>query len=560
MTMDIKKAISEININIDSIADPAAKSIIIHLLNIIEELAKDNKILREENQKLRDEINRLKGEQGKPNIRGQSKDDKKAADFSSENERKRPNKNEHKKNKENRKIRINRSEVCKIDKEKLPVDAIFKGYSKKIVQDINITTDNIEFRKEVYYSPSLKKTFIASLPDGYDGEFGPNIRSLIISLYHDSNMTELKIVDFLKNHNIMIAPSTVSRFLTENKEDFHQEKKDIVEAGIAASEYQQMDDTSARVNGKNYVSHILCNQHFTAYFTRERKDRITILEILSQNNLMFSFNESSYALMERMGLPQKTLAKLKSYGIKESMSRQEIDTVLKKVFPDENKHKTNRRIILEASAITFYQQLANAVLLLLVDDAPQFKQITKLLALCWIHDGRHYKRLQPVINLHRKKLDGFLKKYWDYYHRLLDYKMNPKPSIAKELSNEFDELFSIKTGYKQLDERIEKTKFKKDSLLLVLNYPNLPLHNNASELGARSQARRRDISFQTKNNNGTQAKDTFMTIIETSKKLGINAFDYIRDRVSKKFEMPTLASLIKARAEEKPQVVLYDSS
>ena len=33
--MDIKKAISEIDINIDDIADSAAKSIIIHLLNKI---------------------------------------------------------------------------------------------------------------------------------------------------------------------------------------------------------------------------------------------------------------------------------------------------------------------------------------------------------------------------------------------------------------------------------------------------------------------------------------------------------------------------------------------
>jgi hypothetical protein len=557
--MDIKKAISEIELDIDSINDPAAKIIIVRLLNIIEELSKDNKSLREEVQKLRDENNRLKGEQGKPDIRGQSKDNKKTSDFSSENERKRPKKKKNKKSKKNRKIKINRKEVCKIDKDKLPSDAVFKGYLTKIVQDIDIRTDNIEFRKEIYYSPAQKKTFIASLPDGYDGEFGPKIKSLIISLYHGFKMTELNIVEFLKVHNIMIAPATVSRFLTENKDDFHQEKKDIVEAGLESSEYQQMDDTGARVNGKNHVTHILCNPFFTAYFTREHKDRLTILEILSQDNLMFAFNESSYELMEKMGLSQKSLLNLKEQSATESMSRQEIEVLLKKLFPDDKKHKTNRRIILEASAITFYQQLANAVLLLLVDDAPQFKQITKLLALCWIHDGRHYKKLEPVIDLHRIKLNEFLTRYWDYYHKLLAYKEEPNAVIAKSLSDEFDKLFSTKTGYDQLDERIEKTKLKKESLLLVLRYPDIPLHNNASELGARAQARRRDISFQTKNDNGTKAKDTFMTIIETSKKLGVNAFEYIRDRVSKKFEMPSLASLIKARTE-KPQIVLYDSS
>ena len=557
--MNTKKAISKIKIDDKLFVNSKIKQTITRLLNIIEELAKNNKILKEANQKLRNEINKLKGEQGKPDIREESKNDKKTKDFSSEKERKRSNKKKNKKGKKNHKIKTNRTEICKFDKNMLPLDAVFKGYLTKIVQDIEIKTDNIEFRKEIYYSPSQKKTFIASLPNGYTGDFGPKIKSLIIYLHNESNMTQLKIAVFLKNHNIIIAPSTVSRFLTANKDDFHQEKKDIINAGLQASEYQQMDDTGARVNGKNYFTHILCNPYFTAYFTRKNKDRFSILEILSQDKLMFLFNKASYELMEKMGISQKALSKLKSQLVKESMSRQEADVMLKQLFPDENKQKTNRRIVLEASAITFYQQSANAVLLLLVDDAPQFKQITKLLALCWIHDGRHYKKLVPVIDLHKTKLKNFLTKYWNYYRKLLDYKKESNAIMAKKLSNEFDVLFSTKTGYEQLDKRIEKTKLKKDSLLVVLNYPNIPLHNNASELGARAQARRRDISFQTKNDNGTNAKDTFMTIIETSKKLGVNAFEYIRDRVSKKFEMPSLASLIKDPIVE-PKITPYNSS
>lgn len=31
------------------------------------------------------------------------------------------------------------------------------------------------------------------------------------------------------------------------------------------------------------------------------------------------------------------------------------------------------------------------------DDAPQFKDITEELSLCWVHDGRHYKKLTPFI-------------------------------------------------------------------------------------------------------------------------------------------------------------------
>ncbi|MBP6104419.1 MAG: hypothetical protein KA508_05115 [Gammaproteobacteria bacterium] len=63
------------------------------------------------------------------------------------------------------------------------------------------------------------------------------------------------------------------------------------------------------------------------------------------------------------------------------MHQKEVDSLLKRLFPDLKKH-TNRQVILEASTIMAYQQLTYVISLLLTDDAPQFKQITELLALC----------------------------------------------------------------------------------------------------------------------------------------------------------------------------------
>lgn len=121
------------------------------------------------------------------------------------------------------------------------------------------------------------------------------------------------------------------------------------------------------------------------------------------------------------------------------------------------------------------------------------------MALCWVYDGRHYKKLSPIIPLHRMLLAAFLTKYWDYYRELLQYKENPSEAFAEILSVQFDRLFSTITGYQQLDERIQKTKNKKVALILVLQYPALPLHNNTSKLGARKQAKYCDISFHTIN-------------------------------------------------------------
>ena len=78
----------------------------------------------------------------------------------------------------------------------------------------------------------------------------------------------------------------------------------------------------------------------------------------------------------------------------------------------------------------------------------------------------------------------------------------------------------------------------------LLEHPFLPLENNSAELGTRVQARIRDINLQTVSEDGTQSKDTFATIVQTAKKLGVNIYQYIYDRVSKKFEMPSLAEII----------------
>jgi len=151
---------------------------------------------------------------------------------------------------------------------------------------------------------------------------------------------------------------------------------------------------------------------------------------------------------------------------------------------------------------------------------------------------------------HRRLLDAFLKRYWAFYKQLLDYREHPTTEDRVRLSDEFDELFSTVTGYDALDERIAKTKAKKHFLLMVLNHPEIPLHNNPAELGARRQVRKRKISLGTRTEDGTKARDTFATLAATAKKQDVSFYEYIYDRVSGAYEMPSLADLISRRAEQ----------
>ena len=85
-----------------------------------------------------------------------------------------------------------------------------------------MSTDNVQFERETYYSPSLKKTFMADLPTGYDGEFGPGIKTLVLSLYHNSNITKPGILHFLQTTGVVISATTVSRIITEDHDVFHR--------------------------------------------------------------------------------------------------------------------------------------------------------------------------------------------------------------------------------------------------------------------------------------------------------------------------------------------------
>ena len=384
---------------------------------------------------------------------------------------------------------------------------------------------------------------MADLPKGYYGEFGPNLRALIISLYHESNMTEPSIGRFLNTFKISISPASISRILTDNHEVFHQEKKDIFSAGLEMP-YQHTDDTSARVNGKNHYVHIFSSPFHTAYFTAPKKDRLTIVKILCRGELKFLFNSKSYQLMSDMGLSGKRAKQLSELNVEGEMTQTEIDALLLTMFPNLKKHKSNRRYILEATALTYYHSLPHALKHLICDDAPQFNFIAMHKSLCWIHEGRHYKKLQPIVQLNKQRLNDFQDEFWDFYQALLDYTHQPTSETSIQLEKNFDELFSRKTGYQKLDARIALTFAKKDNLLLPLSFPFLPLHNNDAEGGAQHQARLRDIHLQTKNEKGTNAKDTFATLIKTARKLKVNVFEYVKDRISEIFLMPSLADLI----------------
>ena len=557
-TSDVKAIIEQVEqLLAEEELSERAEFAIHNLLNVVEALSADKKSLADEVERLRKQL-----EQKKKSKNTSSKDDKDTAsdedstssDHSSEKRRKsgkKPKANDRRSFKD---LTIHDTVECPVDPDTLPPDAVRLQDEIVVVQDIEIKPKNTQFQRHVFYSASQQKYYRGSLPaDCNHGDFSASLRALIVSLKYCGNMSEPKIGEFLENFDVQVSAGSLSNILTKSAKLFEQEYDDLLIAGLSSTPYQQTDDTSARVKGEFWNTHILCNPFYTFYSTRPGKDRLTVLKVLQNTEtLQFRFGEATCQLLQdEFSLPQKWSEEIAALGEVE-VSETTLKLLLEGWFGQRNQQL--RTAIEHAAAIVFYRQQSSIPIVqtLVCDDAGQFKLLTDKLSLCWIHAGRHYEKLSPIVDRHAKSLDDFLNHYWAYYASLQDYRAGPTKELAEKLRLEFDELFSTQTKYAALDDRIAKTAAKKDELLTVLSLPEVPLHNNASELGARVSARRRDVSLHSRSERGVRAMDIFTTLVQTSKKLGISAFAYLRDRLSGSLEMPSLAQSILHHANPGP--------
>ncbi len=305
-------------IDLAQIEDEKMRQLVGSLLNIIEDLSANVSRLQEENQQLRDEINRLKGEQGRPDVKpNQAK--KTVADYSSEKERRQPRK--HQKKGKRAEIKIDREEVLAVDRAILPPDAEFKGHQEVVVQDIVLHTNNILFRKEKFYSASEGKTYLAPLPAGYAGTFGPNLRAQVLILHYACQMTEPKILQWLEQIGIAISEGTISNMLIKGQEMFHQEEADSYEANLSGCPWQHIDDTSTRVNGEHHYCHIVDSPLATHFQTAPAKSRLQVIRVLlNTENLTFRLNAQALQLLEKLKVPQKSIQEILTLPLEQELS------------------------------------------------------------------------------------------------------------------------------------------------------------------------------------------------------------------------------------------------
>jgi len=538
------------DLDLSGVTDPEARRILDLLRNVIEVQAAEIATVRAENQRLRDENNRLKGEQGAPTILPSKRA---ASDHASERERRagrlaRPPVPKDKRSL----IHIDRTEEREVDPALLPPDAERKGYAEFVVQDVALRTDTVLFRCAHWDAVSTGRSYQAPLPEGYQdhGHYGPGLKALALQLYDQGQMSEPKILEVLHSVGIVLSAASLATLLIVQPV-FAAEYEDIARAGLTSSPAQHIDDTSTRVDGEEEHCHILCGSLYTLYRTTPRKDRQAVLDVLRLGApRAYHLTRYAWAFLAEHRLPVAVLSALGQLPQGVDLDADTCGALLEEHVPRLGPQQ--RQHVLDAAAIGAYrvQQDVPVVEILICDDAPPFKGVTAEVALCWVHAGRHFKKLTPIFAHHRVLVETFLADFWAYYHELQAYRAAPTAAERARLDAAFDTLFARRTGYWHLDERIAKTAAKKDALLCVLDHPEILLHNNPAELGARQRVRKRDVSFGPRSRAGVAAWDVFGTITQTATKLGVNVAHYLHDRLSGTYRLPSLADLITQRATE----------
>ena len=522
------------------------------VLQSMESVWKELSEVKEENKHLKDEINRLKGEKGRPQFAPKPKLlGREEGEVLGTKKDKRGN---HKTGTNKGRLQIDQTIELKDVPVELPSDARIKFWEERIVQDVELKHHTVKYRIAVWYSASEGKTYRSLFPlDGF-GSFGPQIRGLLHLLHYECNVTQGCLESFCGSLGLDISSGSIDNILKSRGVEAVVERKEILSAGMAHSDYVQADSTGSKEKGVSLYTQIFCSPLFTAYFSNRTKSRIQVLQSLcgltELADLPVIFNEDTALLFERFNVPQRYQNALRAFLTEDGCSSiGALKGWIAKELPKLSGQKNTLAHVLDAFALAHYFQREDFPTLsaLMSDDAPEYKLLSPLHALCWVHDGRDYKKLLPQLDINRRQTDDFLNEYWGYYRKLLGYQV--LDGVAQNLQKpvldaEFERIFTQKTQYEALDKLIARTHSKKADLLPVLDHPKLPLHNNAAELAARRKVRKRDVCLHTMSAEGTRVQDAYLSIIETAKKLGVSAFEYLTDFVSGTRKMMPLSKLI----------------
>ena len=442
-----------------------------------------------------------------------------------------------------RKKELNIHKTIIIKPDNLPEQARFLGYQDYFVQELLIEPFNTRYRLARYQTPD-GDTCIGKLSfETHTGHFGHTLQSYIVYQYYHQRVTQPLIKQQLTELGIDISAGQINEILIHGKDSFHHEKNTLLTAGINNSTYIHVDDTGSRHDGQNgYCTHI-GNETFAWFASTRYKSRINFLQLLRGAAIDYTINDVALDYMKAEKLPHKPLTIIEQSN--HACFDNEEDW---KQYLQDNNIVTKRHIRIATEGVLLGTLIDSGFpidLVIVSDDAGQFDIL--LHALCWIHADRVFQRILPLNERHDKELNWVHTQIWELFYDLKQYKLEPDDSLKSAITEHFDELCRTKTSFETLNQALKRLARNKTELLLVLERPDIPLHNNLSENDIREYVIKRKISGSTRSRDGQLCRDTFVSLKKTCLKQGISFWDFINDRISNRNLIPYLSDLLEAK-------------
>jgi len=437
-----------------------------------------------------------------------------------------------------KRLTIHKTEIIKPDC--LPQGSRLLGYEDYTVQDLLIQPHNTHYRLARYKTPD-GKTVTGSLPEELKGShFGITLKSYIIYQYYHQRVTQPLILQQLSEWGIHISSGQINNILIQDKTAFHLEKDELLSAGINNSRYIHVDDTGSRHDGRNgYCTHI-GNESFAWFSSTGSKSRINFLELLCGRSMDYTINASALNYMRIQKLPQGPLNAISNCIKFICDNKEEWKGFLQHLKITNKRHV---RIATEGALLgTLSASNLSSDLVIMSDDAGQFNVL--LHALCWVHADRIFQRIVPYNDRQARDLENVQTQFWKIYKELKQYKEKPTPDLKAAIDAHFDQLCSTKTSFATLKQALKRLASNKEELLLVLERPDIPLHNNLSERDIREYVIKRKISGSTRSENGRRCRDTFASLKKTCKKQRLSFWKFLCDRLRKQNLVPYLPDLL----------------
>lgn len=340
----------------------------------------------------------------------------------------------------------------------------------KIVQGIIFVRNNIAYHGRDKQCLQCGKTYQSILPENLRGvSFDPALGSFVSFLKFGCRMTYPLLHRFFSGLGIQISYGEINELLLNNSDKLQPAIRQLKTVGLQKSKYVQSDATGSK-----------------------RKDGITGKVINQYAQVISNKMLSVFAITRYYNA--KTLNRLLGKAGRE------------KPFIGD-------------------------------DGSPNGECLRcKHKQVCWVHEIRHYKKLFAYFTQQQQLRRDILLQWSGFYHMAKHYGDDPPRTATKEARAKlvalFDQITTQGTGYKPLDKQLMLTRKKRDRLLMFLNHPGIPIHNNQCEQDLREYVIQRKISGPTKSGRGDRSIARHLSVIQTARKQRLDVFQTLHGLLS----------------------------